>query len=99
MMNYPEKPKNIDNSSFSGEDIHDLPQKYIEYAGCIGESSYKPKRVHTVLITLLVHKFLFPQQNSRKYQSSMQDGFAIALRQDLYLPNLQTAVKLRQQSR
>jgi len=75
-MNHKEKLKNIYSLSFSIADIQDIPQQYLEYISLIGEQAYKQKGVYTVLVTLLTHKSLFPEQDIRKHQSSMPDGFS-----------------------
>jgi DNA (cytosine-5)-methyltransferase 1 len=75
-MNHREKLKNIYNSSFFIKNINHLPQKYIDYALLIGNQSSNHKGVYTVLITLLVHKSLFPEQDIRRHQSSMEGGFS-----------------------
>lgn len=75
-MNYPAKLKNIYNSSFSVNDIDNIPERCIQYAFLIGDNSYKQKGVYTVLITLLIYKSIFPMQDIRKHQSSMPGGFS-----------------------
>ena len=75
-MNHQEKLKNIYNLSFSIIDINGLPEKYLKYVSIIGETASQQKGVYTVLVTLLTHKLLFPQQDIRKHQSSMPGGFS-----------------------
>lgn len=75
-MNHKQKLKNIYSLSFSISDIKNVPQKYLEYILTIGEQAYKQKGVYTVLVTLLTHKSLFPEQDIRKHQSSMAGGFS-----------------------
>lgn len=75
-MNHQQKLKNIYNLSFSIFDIKGIPEKYLKYVSTIGESASQQKGVYTVLVTLLTHKLLFPQQDIRKHQSSMVGGFS-----------------------
>jgi DNA (cytosine-5)-methyltransferase 1 len=75
-MNHQEKLKNIYNSSFSITDISGIPEIYRQYIKQIGSQAYKNKGVYTVLITLLTHKCLYPKQDIRKHQSSMEGGFS-----------------------
>ncbi|MGL5061650.1 MAG: hypothetical protein ACRC62_16900 [Microcoleus sp.] len=75
-MNHKEKLKNIYSLSFSISDIKQIPQQYLEYILLIGDQAYKQKGVYTVLVTLLTHKSLFPEQDIRRHQSSMPGGFS-----------------------
>lgn len=75
-MNHKEKLKNIYSLSSSIIDINGIPEKYIKYVFTIGESASNQKGVYTVLVTLLTHKLLFPEQDIRQHQSSMVGGFS-----------------------
>jgi len=75
-MNHKQKLKSIYNLSSSINDIKDIPSEYRNYILKIGEEAYKQKGVYTVIVTLLIHKSLFPEQDIRKHQSSMKGGFS-----------------------
>jgi DNA (cytosine-5)-methyltransferase 1 len=75
-MDHKEKLIEIHNSSFSIDDIKNIPEKYRDYVNIIGNKVCEQKGVYTVLITLLVHKSLFPAQDIRKHQEKMDGGFS-----------------------
>lgn len=75
-MNHQEKLRNIYNLSFSINDINDIPQQYQDYITTIADNVNNQKAVYTVLVTLLVHKTLFPEQDIRYHQVSLKDGFS-----------------------
>jgi DNA (cytosine-5)-methyltransferase 1 len=62
-MNHQEKLRSLYNLSSSIDDISDIPQQYQDYITTITENVYNQKAVYTVLVTLLVHKTLFPEQD------------------------------------
>lgn len=64
------------NSSFSVEDIVDIPEKYLTFLNTLGMNISTQKGVFTVLVTLIVHKLILPEQDIRKHQSSMTSGFS-----------------------
>lgn len=66
----------IIRNSNSISDIRDLPKRYIEYLQLIGENSKKQKGLYTVLTTLLYYKYLHPNQDVRKHQAQITDGFS-----------------------
>ena len=75
-MNHKEKLLEIYENSFTVKDIksvNTITRKYIED---IGSKINSQKGVYTVLITLVTHKILFPEQDIRKHQSSMNSGFS-----------------------
>ncbi len=75
-MNHREKLRNLYNLSSSINDINDIPQEYQNYITIIADNVYNQKAVYTVLVTLLVHKTLFPKQDIRYHQVNLKDGFS-----------------------
>jgi len=65
-----EQSKNIDDIK---EEISIEERKFINE---IAQKCYQQKGVYTVLITLLVHKKLYPEQDIRYHQSHMEGGFS-----------------------
>jgi DNA (cytosine-5)-methyltransferase 1 len=53
-----------------------IPQDILENISLIGTYCSKQKGVYTVLITLLTHKSLFPQQDVRFHQENLPNGFS-----------------------
>lgn len=53
-----------------------LPEAYQNYVAEIAKKCFARKAVHTVLITLLVHKILHPSQDIRYHQAEMVGGFS-----------------------
>jgi DNA (cytosine-5)-methyltransferase 1 len=70
-MNHREKLKNIYDLSLLIEDIKDIPNQYLEYIDAISINAYNQKGVYTVIVTLLIHKILYPEQDIRNHQSSI----------------------------
>jgi DNA (cytosine-5)-methyltransferase 1 len=62
--------------SSSINDIRDIPQQEQDDITTIAENVYNQKAVYTVLITLLVHKTLFPAQDIRYHQENLKGGFS-----------------------
>ena len=75
-MNHQEKLRSLYNLSSSIDDISDIPQQYQDYITTITENVYNQKAVYTVLVTLLVHKTLFPEQDIRYHQENLNGGFS-----------------------
>jgi DNA (cytosine-5)-methyltransferase 1 len=75
-MNHKQKLLEIYNSSFSVDNIKDIEDKYLNYVNTIGGNITTQKGVFTVLVTLIVHKILFPNQDIRNHQSNMKNGFS-----------------------
>ncbi|MFB2878354.1 hypothetical protein [Floridanema aerugineum] len=77
-MNHKQKLLNIYNSSFSisETELNSIPANYRQLIEVIGKQAYEQKAVFTVLITLLIHKLLHPEQDIRKHQAKMAGGFA-----------------------
>jgi len=53
-----------------------LPQEISEKISLIARNSSKQKGVYTVLVTLLIHKALHPQQDVRYHQENLPNGFS-----------------------
>ncbi|WP_414527249.1 DNA cytosine methyltransferase [Nodularia chucula] len=53
-----------------------LPQKYQDYVLEISKKCFTRKAVYTVLVTLLVHKVLYPSQDIRYHQVDLTGGFS-----------------------
>ena len=75
-MNHQEKLRNLYNLSSSIKDVRDISQEHQDYITTIAENVYNQKAVYTVLVTLLVHKTLFPEQDIRFHQENLQGGFS-----------------------
>lgn len=76
-MNHKEKLLEIYDNTTNIENIQtSLPNEYILYIADIAQNCFKQKGVYTVLITLLVHKILYPQQDIRYHQAEMSKGFS-----------------------
>lgn len=77
IMNHKEKLLQIYQSLSELEisEIH-LPEEYKNYVAEIAKKCFARKAVHTVLITLLVHKILHPSQDIRYHQAEMPGGFS-----------------------
>ncbi len=75
-MNHKEKLLEIYENSFIVQDIKNVSNQITENIKVIGEKINSQKGVYTVLITLITHKILYPKQDIRKHQSSMQGGFS-----------------------
>lgn len=69
----------VDNSSNSQgflPETLEIPKDILGNIRLIGISCSKQKGVYTVLVTLLVHKCLFPEQDVRFHQRDMPNGFS-----------------------
>ena len=83
-MNHQEKLIQIYN--FISNDLHTskkivsetlkIPEDILEKTSLIGINCSKQKGVYTVLVTLLIHKSLFPQQDIRFHQENLPNGFS-----------------------
>ncbi|MGK7943211.1 MAG: DNA cytosine methyltransferase [Microcystaceae cyanobacterium] len=80
LMNHKEKLLQVyhstDNSNKIIETQRKLPQECLQFIENIATNSTKQKGVYTVLVTLLAHKILEPNQDIRYHQSWMQGGFS-----------------------
>jgi DNA (cytosine-5)-methyltransferase 1 len=76
-MNHKEKLLEIYDQSLNLDDRQPLlPQPYQNYIQQIATNCSKQKGVYTVLITLLVHKILYPNQDIRYHQTNLPGGFS-----------------------
>lgn len=75
-MNHREKLLQLYSLSSPISNITDIPEQIQQCVYSIANNSFKQKGVYTVLITLLVHKILFPSQDIRYHQSNMPGGFS-----------------------
>jgi serine/threonine protein kinase len=75
-MDHKEKLKSIYELSFTISDINNIPEQYQQNLGIIADNVYTHKSVYTVLVTLLVHKILFPAQDIRYHQENLEGGFS-----------------------
>ncbi|MEC4805530.1 MAG: hypothetical protein SAJ12_11845 [Jaaginema sp. PMC 1079.18] len=61
------KQQNIENS---------ISQSIVNHIAKIASKCFSQKGVYTVLITLLVHKILYPDQDIRYHQTKLENGFS-----------------------
>lgn len=74
-MNHREKILQIYHDSVCVDDIQsEIPQPYKRFIVEIAQKCSRQKGVYTVLITLLIHKTLHPNQDIRYHQSNMKGG-------------------------
>ncbi|ACB53859.1 putative site-specific DNA-methyltransferase [Crocosphaera subtropica ATCC 51142] len=77
IMNHREKLLELYDLSAEVSNIQDLiPSNYIDYINVIATNCKKQKGVYTVLITLLTHKILNPNQDIRYHQKNLPGGFS-----------------------
>ena len=77
IMNHRDKLFRIYDLSANIADFHgSIASRYLEYIKIIAKYSKKQKGVYTVLITLLVHKTLYPNQDIRYHQKNLPNGFS-----------------------
>ncbi len=75
-MNHKEKLKEIYHQSATITDTDRLSPELKEHCEVISKNCLNQKGVYTVLITLLIHKILYPNQDVRYFQKSMENGFS-----------------------
>ena len=76
-MNHRQKLLEIYHESYDLKNTDkQIPDNISEYIEVIAQNCSKQKGVYTVLITLLVHKILEPNQDVRYHQSNMPGGFS-----------------------
>ena len=76
-MNHKEKLSELYNKACSLKpDKLKLNNELKNYINTISANSLSQKGVYTVLITLAVHKLLFPEQDIRLHQEKMPNGFS-----------------------
>ncbi len=77
IMNHKEKLIQIYQSISKFETIQiQLLQEYQDYLVEISKQCFARKAVYTVLVTLLVHKILYPSQDIRSHQVDLPGGFS-----------------------
>lgn len=57
-------------------ETNNLPENILGGIILIGENCSKQKGVYTVLVTLLIHKSLYPEQDVRFHQKKLPNGFS-----------------------
>lgn len=76
-MNHREKLLQIYNDSDNLDDIQaEIDIEYQKFIKEISQNCFQQKAVYTVLVTLLIHKTLYPSQDIRYHQSNMEGGFS-----------------------
>jgi DNA (cytosine-5)-methyltransferase 1 len=75
-VNHKQKLLETYKNSSTVDDITNVNVKAVENIKLIGAKISSQKGVFTVLTTLVTHKVLFPTQDVRKHQSSMENGFS-----------------------
>lgn len=75
-INHKEKLLEIYRKSFNVADINNISDEMLDFLKIITDSIDRNKGVYTVLITLMVHKLLEPEQDIRLHQNKMKDGFS-----------------------
>ncbi len=75
-MSHQEKLNAIYKQSSSISDIQNIPEIYHQYLTIIADNVYSQKAVYTVMVTLLVHKILVPEQDIRAHQEHLEGGFS-----------------------
>ena len=77
VMNHQQKLLEIYHESLNVKEVEAiLPNQINIYIKTIAQNCSKQKGVYTVLVTLLVHKILHPNQDIRYHQSSLTNGFS-----------------------
>jgi DNA (cytosine-5)-methyltransferase 1 len=77
VMTHKQKLLEIYNKSLNLKNFKEqLPESLFNYIQIIAQNCFKQKGVYTVLITLLIHKTIEPNQDIRYHQSSMPGGFS-----------------------
>jgi DNA (cytosine-5)-methyltransferase 1 len=75
-MNHKEKLMEVYSQCIKGNIQVSLPQNVVTHLDVIGNYIESQKGVFTVLITLSIHKSLFPEQDIRYHQDNMTGGFS-----------------------
>lgn len=73
-MNYKDTLRHAFQNKLKCSD--NIPPECLACIKTIAEKSKSQKGVFTVLVTLLVYKYLHPEQDIRNHQSHMTDGFS-----------------------
>ena len=74
-MNHKKKLLEIYNISSTVNDVN-LPTELLTHINTLGSKIESQKGVYTVLITLGIHKILYPKQDIRYFQVNMKNGFS-----------------------
>jgi len=75
-LNHREKLLEVYRKSFNIADISNISDEMMDFLKVITDNIDRNKGVYTVLITLMVHKLLEPEQDIRLHQSKMKNGFS-----------------------
>lgn len=75
-MNHKEKLLEIYNKSSNVADVNNITDDILFYVKNITDNIDRNKGVYTVLVTLMVHKILYPKQDIRYFQNKMTNGFS-----------------------
>ena len=75
-INHKEKLLEIYRKSFNVADISNISDEMMKFLKIITDNIDRSKGVYTVLITLMVHKLLEPEQDIRYFQNKMENGFS-----------------------
>ena len=76
-MNHKQKLLEIYHESDEFKNINkQIPESISKYLKIVAQNCSKQKGVYTVLITLLVHKIIEPNQDIRYHQYNMPEGFS-----------------------
>jgi len=79
------------NSSTSEYDLED---EILYHLNVIKKNIERQVGVYTVLITMSVHKILYPEQDIRRHQSNMEGGFSGRTVDTKYITPTLTELKL-----
>ncbi len=66
----------LTSKNFIVGEIKKIPHEILEKINLIAKNCSKQKGVYTVLVTLLIHKTLHPQQDVRFHQENLLNGFS-----------------------
>jgi DNA (cytosine-5)-methyltransferase 1 len=75
-IDHKEKLLEVYRKSFNVADISDISGEIMGFLKIITDNIERNKGVYTVLITLMVHKLLEPEQDIRYFQNKMENGFS-----------------------
>ncbi len=75
-MNHKEKLLEVYKKSFTVSDIDTISEQTLTFVKNITDNIDRNKGVYTVLVTLMVHKLLVPNQDIRYHQDKMRKGFS-----------------------
>lgn len=75
-MNHRIKLLGIYKHSYTIDNIKNIDENIVKQVKTLGEKIASQKGVFTVLVTLLTHKTLHPEQDIRYHQSNLKNGFS-----------------------